>query len=128
MLNQKYTNENLTFSELIQTNVPLHDKNWFKTGGPAKYYCEPSSEIEFQEALAFARTNNLDIFVLGQGANILISDEGFDGLVICPKLNKVCPSIDSGRTELRVFFFLLKETELASISRSSRLSFVVLTE
>jgi UDP-N-acetylmuramate dehydrogenase len=73
---------------MIQKNIPLHDKNWFKTGGPAKYYCEPNSEVEFQEALAFARTNNLDIFVLGQGANILISDDGFDGLVIKPKLNK----------------------------------------
>jgi len=40
-------------------------------------------------ALDFARTNNLDIFVLGEGANILISDAGFDGLVIKPKLNKL---------------------------------------
>lgn len=83
---------------MIQTNIPLHDKNWFRTGGPAKYYCEPTSEFEFQEALAFARDNNLEIFVLGEGANILISDDGFDGLVIKPKLNNVCPSRTSGRT------------------------------
>ncbi|MCF7899402.1 UDP-N-acetylmuramate dehydrogenase, partial [Candidatus Babeliales bacterium] len=40
-------------------------------------------------ALEFANTNNLDIFTLGSGANILISDSGFDGLVIKPKLNKI---------------------------------------
>lgn len=84
---------------MIQKNIPLHDKNWFRTGGPAKYYAEPTSETEFQDALAFARDNNLEIFVLGEGANILISDEGFDGLVIRPRLNRICPSRPSGRTE-----------------------------
>jgi len=73
----------------IQTNIPLADKNWFRTGGPAKYYCEPQSDVEFQEALSFARKNNLDTFVLGEGANILISDEGFGGLVVRPQLKNI---------------------------------------
>ncbi|MDQ1284364.1 MAG: UDP-N-acetylmuramate dehydrogenase, partial [Patescibacteria group bacterium] len=34
------------------------------------------------EAVTYARDNNLEIFVLGGGSNILVSDEGFDGLVI----------------------------------------------
>jgi UDP-N-acetylmuramate dehydrogenase len=72
----------------IQTNISLADKNWFKTGGTAKFFCEPSTEQEFQDALAFAKLHNLQIFVLGQGANILISDEGFDGLVIRPSLKQ----------------------------------------
>lgn len=70
----------------IQTNIPLHDKNWFRTGGPARFYAEPCYEETFQLALEFACKNNLDVFVLGEGANILISDKGFDGLVIRPKL------------------------------------------
>lgn len=74
---------------LIQQNVPLADKNWFRTGGPARYYCEPQSELEFQEALQFAHKQNLEIFVLGEGANILVSDEGFDGLVIRPRLDQI---------------------------------------
>lgn len=74
---------------MIQHNISLADKNWFKTGGSAKYYCEPQSELEFQKALAYARTRNLEIFVLGEGANILISDEGFNGLVIHPKLKNI---------------------------------------
>lgn len=76
-------------STLITTNVSLKDKNWFKTGGPASYYCEPTNAQEFQEALAFAQLHNLEIFVLGSGANILISDEGFKGLVIHPQLNNI---------------------------------------
>lgn len=68
----------------IQKNVPLKDKNWFQTGGSARYFCEPSTPQEFQEALSFAKEHNLEIFLLGEGANVLISDEGFDGLVIRP--------------------------------------------
>ena len=74
---------------LIQTNVPLHDKNWFATGGPAAYFAQPGTDQEFQEALFFAQQNCLAIFVLGKGANILISDQGFEGLVIQPYLNAI---------------------------------------
>ena len=72
-------------SFIIQENVPLADKNWFKTGGPARYFCEPETACDFQQALAFAKERNLEMFFLGEGANILISDEGFDGLVIHPR-------------------------------------------
>ncbi len=72
---------------LIKNNISLHDKNWFATGGPAAFFAQPNNAAQFQEALSFASTNNLAIFVLGKGANILISDEGFDGLVIQPQIN-----------------------------------------
>ena len=72
---------------LIQANIPLADKNWFGTGGPARFYCEPKTALDFQEAISHATAHGLAIFILGQGANILISDEGFDGLVIRPQLN-----------------------------------------
>jgi UDP-N-acetylmuramate dehydrogenase len=76
-------------SLLISTNVPLADKNWFGTGGPAQFYCEPTTAQQFQEAIAYATTHALEIFILGQGANILISDDGFDGLVIRPSLTTI---------------------------------------
>lgn len=74
---------------LIQKNIPLHDKNWFQTGGPAKYYCRPTTAQEFQEAVQFAHAHKLPMFVLGEGANILISDYGFDGLVIHPAIKTI---------------------------------------
>lgn len=74
---------------IIQKQISLKDKNWFATGGNARFYCEPTSGIEFQEALVFAREHALATFVLGQGANIVISDDGFDGLVIRPMLKDI---------------------------------------
>ncbi|MFA6160418.1 MAG: UDP-N-acetylmuramate dehydrogenase [Parcubacteria group bacterium] len=66
----------------IQKNIPLAPLTTFKIGGPAKYFVEVSSEDEILEALDFAKENNLEIFVLGGGSNILVSDEGFSGLII----------------------------------------------
>ena len=77
----------------ILENISLADKNWFLTGGSARYFCEPITVSDFQEALKFAHTNNLAVFVLGQGANVLISDDGFDGLVIRPQVIKEDPVI-----------------------------------
>jgi UDP-N-acetylmuramate dehydrogenase len=74
---------------IITRNVPLKDKNWFATGGNASYFCEPTTPEEFQEALECAYFQQLPIFVLGHGANILISDDGFDGLVIRPQLKNI---------------------------------------
>ncbi len=65
----------------IARQVPLHDKNWFRTGGAAAWYAEPQTPQEFADAIAFAHTEKLPIFPLGQGANILIADTGFT--VIC---------------------------------------------
>lgn len=80
----------------IEQNIPLHDKNWFRTGGNARYFCQPGDEQEFSQAVVFARQNDLDIFILGQGANILISDQGFDGLVIRPAVKDILVDKQAG--------------------------------
>ena len=80
----------------IQTNISLADKNWFKTGGSAHYFAQPKTAQEFADALAFAREQTIPIFVLGQGANILISDAGFAGLVIQPSIQDIVISQEIG--------------------------------
>lgn len=80
----------------IDSNVPLADKNWFLTGGSAQFFCEPTNEQEFAQALEYAQSGNLAAFVLGHGANILISDQGFNGLVIRPKLESIIINQDKG--------------------------------
>lgn len=87
-------------SLLVSTNVSLADKNWFGTGGPARFYCEPQTAQQFQEAIIYANIHQLDMFILGQGANILISDDGFDGLVIRPMLTTTTILSVHGSTSL----------------------------
>lgn len=66
----------------IQNDVSLKQFTTFRCGGPAKFFAEPASEEELLAALSFAREKGLETFILGLGSNILVSDEGFDGLVI----------------------------------------------
>lgn len=94
-MNQTITNTEITTPRSIQENVPLQDKNWFRTGGPARFYAEPTDAASFAHALEFARANDIEIFVLGEGANILISDDGFDGLVIRPQLKNITHTPDA---------------------------------
>jgi UDP-N-acetylmuramate dehydrogenase len=75
--------------DLIQENVSLADKNWFKTGGSARFFATPTTSHEFTKALHFANNNQLPIFILGHGANILISDYGFNGLVMQTQLKEI---------------------------------------
>ncbi len=89
MNKQTIANSSENIPPFISLDISLKDKNWFGTGGNARYFNEPTTPQEFQNALAFAHTQQLPIFVLGQGANTLISDEGFNGLVIRPQLNQM---------------------------------------
>lgn len=67
---------------MIQEYIALAPFTSYKIGGKARYYCEPTSIEAVQKALDFSREKELDLFILGRGSNILISDMGFDGLVI----------------------------------------------
>lgn len=66
----------------IQENIPLAPYTTFKIGGPAKYFVEINGEEALIEAVQYAKDNNIPAFIMGGGSNILISDKGFDGLVI----------------------------------------------
>jgi UDP-N-acetylmuramate dehydrogenase len=51
-------------------------------GGPARWFVEAASEDEIAEAAAWAGERGVALFVLGGGSNLLVSDAGFDGLVL----------------------------------------------
>src|ERR1700674_2151760 len=63
-------------------NVPLAPLTTLKVGGPARYYTEPKSAAEVAEAVHFARSKNLPLFVLGGGSNLVVSDAGWPGLIV----------------------------------------------
>ncbi len=66
----------------IEENIPLAPLTTLKIGGPARYLVRAETEDELIEAVAYASASSLPLFVLGGGSNILVSDAGFDGLVI----------------------------------------------
>lgn len=62
--------------------MPLAPLTTLKVGGPARFFCEARTEEDVAKALRYASSHGLDFFVLGGGSNILVSDAGFDGLVV----------------------------------------------
>ena len=66
----------------LEDNIRLAEFTTFRIGGEAKKFVTVSSVDELVEAVKYARENKLPIFVLGSGSNILMSDQGFDGMVI----------------------------------------------
>lgn len=69
----------------------------FRIGGPARYFCEAASEAELVEAVRFAREQRLRIFILGGGSNLLVGDDGFDGLVIRIVIDDSVEPVRDGR-------------------------------
>ena len=74
-----------TYQELpptVQRGILLAPLTWWKIGGPAEYFSQPRSLDQLMAALNWAHVQNLPVTVLGGGSNVLIPDEGLQGLVL----------------------------------------------
>src|SRR5487761_58479 len=68
----------------LSADRPLKPYTTFKIGGPARYFAEIRELSDLSQALEFAGSKRLEVFVLGGGSNVLISDRGLDVLVLHP--------------------------------------------
>ena len=66
----------------ILENEPMNKHTSFKVGGPARFFAKAESIEDLKAAMALAREKGLPYFILGNGTNLLVSDKGFDGVVI----------------------------------------------
>ncbi len=76
----------------VQEKIPLAPITSFRIGGSAKFYVEASTVEELREAILFAKEKKIDFYVLAGATNILVSDDGFDGLLIRMKMNTITVS------------------------------------
>lgn len=66
----------------IKEHIPLAPLTTMRVGGSARFFARIKSLADLRSAVAFARSQNLPIFVLGGGSNILVPSKGFSGLVL----------------------------------------------
>jgi len=85
----------------IQENVSLKNYTTFRIGGPARYFIEARNNRQIIEAVTWARQNKLPFFILGSGSNLLVSDKGFQGLVIKAQNQKI--KVTKSRSVFRTF-------------------------
>jgi UDP-N-acetylmuramate dehydrogenase len=80
------------FGEQVRLDVPLAPLTWFGLGGPAKFFVQPRDVAQLQAIVARLGEEKIPLYVLGSGANLLVSDSGVAGAVIClntPEFKKI---------------------------------------
>lgn len=66
---------------IVQENVTLAPLTWYGIGGPARWLVHPQDPQQLQEAARRCVAGNVRVLVLGQGANLLVADQGLDAAV-----------------------------------------------
>ena len=67
---------------IVREHVPLADLTWFRIGGAARYLAEPETVDQLRDVVVRCRDNEIPLYVLGAGANLLIDDAGVKGMVV----------------------------------------------
>lgn len=70
----------------IHTNIPLKNYTTMRLGGNARFMTEVRTPQDVAEVCRNAQTEHLPLFVLGGGSNVIVRDEGFDGIVVRNKI------------------------------------------
>jgi len=71
--------------KIVEKNYPLAKTTWYGLGGPADYFITPQDTEQLKDVVKQCSENNIPIYVMGFGSNLLISDAGLRAAVI--KLN-----------------------------------------
>lgn len=68
--------------EIVKTNYPLAKCTWYGLGGEADYFIRPQTTDQLKQVLQRCNENNIPMYVLGFGSNLLINDDGLRAAVI----------------------------------------------
>ncbi len=67
---------------IVKTDYQLAQLTWYGIGGKADYFVTPTTMEQLSQVVREANTNSLPVYLIGHGSNLLISDEGVNGVVI----------------------------------------------
>jgi UDP-N-acetylmuramate dehydrogenase len=93
----------MAFEDRLEENKPLAPFTTLGIGGPACWFLEASAEDDIAEAADWARQRGIRMFVLGGGSNLVVSDAGFDGLVLHVVLRGIRVGNEGGRSGERIY-------------------------
>ena len=70
------------FSEILRRDEPLSQHTWLKLGGPAQFFVLPRTEAELLDVIKMARGQQMPVYILGSGSNLLVREAGVQGVVV----------------------------------------------
>ncbi len=72
----------MTPPPVVQADYPTSRLTTVGTGGPARWFARPTTVAELGDVLAWAGDEGIEVAVIGLGSNLLVADEGYDGVVV----------------------------------------------
>lgn len=69
-------------ADFVSENEPMKEHTTFKIGGNASLFCKPQTGEQILALIRFFNEEGVEYFVMGNGSNLLVSDAGFDGVVV----------------------------------------------
>lgn len=125
--------ENRLYQELCKVvgadNVLLEEPMWkhttFKVGGNAAYFVTPENAEGVKHTVRLCRENHVPYYVVGNGSNLLVSDEGFSGVIlqICSKMNDC--EVEEGKAVAQAGVLLTKVANQVSKAGYTGMEFAV---
>ena len=93
---------------------PMKKHTTFRIGGPARFFCRPGTAAQLARTIAACKDAGMPWYVLGNGSNILVSDEGYEGVVIQLFHNLEAIRIDGCRLEAEAGVLLSRAAHTAA--------------
>lgn len=88
--------KNLIPQENILINEPMSKYTSFKIGGPAECLVKIKSVEQLKEILKYTKRNNINLTIIGNGSNLLVSDDGIKGITAKIEIEGICQDIANG--------------------------------
>lgn len=66
----------------VMINEPMAKHTTFRVGGPADYFVTPDSPEKLRDLIVLCREENVPYYILGNGSNLLVSDDGYRGVIL----------------------------------------------
>lgn len=110
-------------AEYVLCDEPMKKHTTFRIGGPARFFCQPGSAEQLSRTIRACEEAETPWYILGNGSNTLVSDAGYDGVVIQLFHNLEAVRIEGCLMELEAGVLLVKAAHLAAKAGLTGLEF-----
>ena len=109
--------------ENVHTDEPMSRHTTFRIGGNADYFVKPGNADEVAAVIAVCREYNIPYFILGNGSNLLVSDDGYRGMIINIMDNMDSVTVDGRIITARAGAMLVRVSVMARDNALTGLEF-----
>ncbi|MEL7605750.1 MAG: UDP-N-acetylmuramate dehydrogenase [Sedimentibacter saalensis] len=81
-INELYEDMTSNVKGRVLKDEPLKNHTYFKIGGPAGILAEPENTEDLKTVLKLIKKHDVDCFIIGNGTNLLVSDDGYNGAIV----------------------------------------------